>query len=154
MNQQKYNIFLKEIFKYIINNKKNKKYLKEYSKVINFIFNNKNEFNNNEENINDIQITNYDEKNNKNGNKIDLEQLKYKINKLKQQYINETSKKEYDNSNLFKTNREKKKKNKNLKIKSDRSSNFGMNSDDNFTNYGNIFTPNGKRINKFEQTSP
>ena len=154
LNQQKYNIFLKEIFKYIINNKKNKKYLKEYSKVINFIFNNKNEFNKNEENINDIQITNYDEQNKKNGNKIDLEQLKYKIDKLKQQYINETSKKEYDNSNLFKTNREKKKKNKNLKIKSDKSSNFGMNSDENFTNHGNIYTPNGKRINKFEQTSP
>ena len=154
LNQQKYNIFLKEIFKYIINNKKNKKYLKEYSKVINFIFNNKNEFNNNEENINDIQITNYDEQNKKNGNKIDLEQLKYKIDKLKQQYINETSKKEYYNSNLFKTNREKKKKNKNLKIKSDRSSNLGMNSDENYTNHGNIYTPNGKRINKFEQTSP
>ena len=155
LNQQKYNIFLKEIFKHIINNKKNKQYLKEYSKIISLIVNNKKDFNNNENNINDNQRSNNDryEQNNKNGDKIDLEQLKFKIDKLKQQYINETSKKEYDNR--FKTNREKKKKNKNLKIRSDRTSNFGVNSDENLNNYGNSpFTPNGKRINKIEQTSP
>ena len=29
-------------------------------------------------------------KNNKNGDKVDLEKLKYKIDKLKEQYLNET----------------------------------------------------------------
>ena len=154
LNQQKYNIFLKEIFKYIINNKKNNQYLKEYSKIISLIINSKKEFKNNEDNINDNKKSNNNsyEQNNKNGDRVDLEQLKFKIDKLKQQYINETSKKEYDNQ--FKTSREKNKKNKNVKIRSDRNSNYGMNSDENYNNYNNPFTPNGKKINKFEQTSP
>ena len=160
-NKTKYNIFLKEIFKSIIDNGKNKEYLKDYSKIINLIFSNKRVKNNNEvnnDNQNNENIDSY-EANNKNGNKVDLEKLKYKIEKLKEQYLNETNKKEYDNKFKIRSNNEKNKKNilhhtnqnlKNIKIKSDRGSRIDMNKDKDkkLDNYCNVFTPNRKKINK------
>ena len=112
----------------------------------------------NNDNQNNENIDSY-EANNKNGNKVDLEKLKYKIEKLKEQYLNETNKKEYDNKFKIRSNKEKNKKNilhhtnqnlKNIKIKSDRGSSIDMNKDKDkkLDNYCNVFTPNRKKINK------
>ena len=112
--QQNNKLKLKRIFEYIISNENNKKYLNEYKNFINSILNKNNEDNiDNEDNYNGNDKENND--NYKNDKKIDLEILKNKIDKLKEQYINENTKREYENEVDKYDNKDKKIKNNEIK---------------------------------------
>ena len=151
-NQQKYKILLKDIFKHIIQNENIKENLKDYSNIISLLLKNK-KLSNNKEIINNEnnKIDNFEE-GNEERSKIDLEKLKNKIDKLKEQYLNENNTKE--NKFKIKNNKEKKKKIDtktypsfmNLGEQSNRGTNI-ENKDRNI-NYFNAFTPNGEERNK------
>jgi hypothetical protein len=144
-NSNNSNIKLMAIFKNIINNENNREYVNDYRNTINSLINKKQKIVKNSNDINSNENNNYDhnnedssdENNNdgndtiKNGdNKIDLEALKNKIDKLKIQYLNETT-----SSNYNEIKGEKMNNYNNLKSISDRG------------NY--IYAPNKKKVNKY-----
>ena len=150
-NQQKYKILLEDIFKHIIQNENIKENLKDYSNIISLLLKNKKLSNNKEKINNENNIIDNFEENNKERSKIDLEKLKNKIDKLKEQYLNENNTKE----NKFKIKNKIKKKKINTKTypsfmnlgeQSHRGTNI-ENKDRNI-NYFNAFTPNGEERNK------
>ena len=143
-------IKLKEIFENIITNENNRKYLNEHKNFISSILNNANINEDNEEYEIDGGEVEYKEdlgdKKDKN-NKIDLEILKNKIDKLKQQYINETTTKEYQNKSDFYGNNKNKKSKGTLKQNKYSSSGGSKNiptykKDKNKNTYLNSLSPN------------
>lgn len=147
--QQKYKILLKDIFNQIIQNGNIKENLKEYSNIISLLKNKK--LTNNKEIINNSESNKNDsyEESQKEGKKIDLEKLKNKIDKLKEQYLNENNAKE--NKTKVKSNKEKKKAINhqtspdfmNLKEKSYRGTSIELKRDKNISHF-NVFTPSGE----------
>ena len=147
-------IKLKEIFENIITNENNRRYLNEHKNFINSILNNANINEENEEYEIDGGEVEYkedlgDKKDGNKNNKIDLEILKNKIDKLKQQYINETTTKEYQNKSDLYGNKYKNKKSKGT-LKQNKYSSSGGNKnipnykkEKNKNNYLNSLTPNG-----------
>jgi hypothetical protein len=146
-------IKLKEIFENIITNENNRRYLNEHKNFINSILNNANINEENEEYEIDGGEVEYkedlgDKKDGNKNNKIDLEILKNKIDKLKQQYINETTTKEYQNKSDFYGNNKNKKSKGTLKQNKYSSSSGNKNipnykKEKNKNNYLNSLTPNG-----------
>ena len=144
-------IKLKEIFENIITNENNRRYLNEHKNFINSILNNANINEENEEYEIDGGEVEYNEDlgdKKEKDNKIDLEILKNKIDKLKQQYINETTTKEYQNKNDLYGNNNKNKKSKGT-LKQNKYSSSGGNKnmpnykkDKNKNNYLNSLSPN------------
>lgn len=146
-------IKLKEIFENIISNENNRKYLNQHKNFINSILNNDNINEENEEYEIDGEEVEYkeelgDKKEGNKNNKIDLEILKNKIDKLKQQYINETTSKEYQNKSDLYGNNNKNKKSKGT-LKQNKYSSSGGNKnmpnykkDKNKNYYLNSLTPN------------
>ncbi len=137
------NILLMDIFDIIINNENNREYLKDYMNKINLMIKKNKKLTNNNNDINSSENNNSDEKYNdnddndndedrKNNNKIDLEALKNKIDKLKIQYLNETT------TNNFNDNEKGKKMNNYNNYKSSVSDRGGK-----------IYTTNDKKVNKY-----
>ena len=137
------NILLMDIFDIIINNENNREYLKDYMNKINLMIKKNKKLTNNNNDINSSENNNSDEKYNddddndndedkKNDNKIDLEALKNKIDKLKIQYLNETT------TNNFNDNEKGKKMNNYNNYKSSVSDRGGK-----------IYTTNDKKVNKY-----
>ena len=83
------NTLLKDIFKIIINNENNHEYLQDNKDIINLILNKNKKAKSKKyyQNINDFDNSE-DNKKNEDDDKIDLETLKNKIDKLKQKYLN------------------------------------------------------------------
>ena len=144
-------IKLKEIFENIIANENNRKYITEHKNFINSVLNNQLINEENEEYEIDGEEVEYKEdlgdKKDKNS-KIDLEILKNKIDKLKQQYINETTTKEYQNKSDIYGNNNKNKKSKGTLRQNKYSSSGGSKNIPNYkkeknkNNYLNSLSPN------------
>lgn len=160
---------IKKIFENIINKEKNNKFLENDENFIKYLI-----INSYSDNSNNIKYIKKIENNNKpkNENKIDIDQLKNKIDKLKNQYINESINKEY------KINRENIKKKK-FKMKNKLNSNVSNNKsaknihnikknkysdnsnitdifneykNNKYNHFYNAFTPNGNKRNKMIRT--
>ena len=140
---------LTDIFQNLINNENNNESLKDNMNIINLILNKNKSIKTSrkEEIINDDDENNYEDNNdNEDGNnKIDLEALKNKIDKMKHRYIKETGK------------RKKIKTYVSLKKKNKKGKRMYNNSNPNFSNKKaktdkvkdlNIFTPSGEQRNK------
>ncbi len=140
---------LTHIFQNLINNENNNESLKDNMNIINLILNKNKSIKTSrkEEIINDDDENNYEDNNdNEDGNnKIDLEALKNKIDKMKHRYIKETGK------------RKKIKTYVSLKKKNKKGKKMYNNSNPNFSNKKaktdkvkdlNIFTPSGEQRNK------
>ena len=140
---------LTDIFQNLINNENNNESLKDNMNIINLILNKNKSIKTSrkEEIINDDDENNYEDNNdNEDGNnKIDLEALKNKIDKMKHRYIKETGK------------RKKIKTYVSLKKKNKKGKKMYNNSNPNFSNKKaktdkvkdlNIFTPSGEQRNK------
>ena len=153
-NREKSHILLTEIFNNIINNEDNREYVKDYINIINLILykNKKPKNKTDEENINRYDDNISEDRSE--GNKIDLETLKNKIDKLKQQYLNETSTKDYKNkvkiSENNKRNERKRKKMNNKSnphFKNKKNNHKGKK----VNNYLNPFTPSGEQRNRISK---
>jgi hypothetical protein len=144
--KEKIHSLLTDIFKNIINNENNYVYLKDKMNIINLILN-KNRNSNNTKAIPINGGNNYEDNNeNDNESKIDLEALKNKIDKLKNQYINEAGTKDHENKTYGSYGKKIKKGKK-----------MFNNSNPNFSNKKkkidkdkkmNMFTPSGDQRNK------
>ena len=150
-NREKSHILLTEIFNNIINNEDNREYVKDYINIINLIlYKNKKPKNRTD----DEDISEYDDnysEDRSEGNKIDLETLKNKIDKLKQQYLNETSTKDYKNKVKI---REHNKRNERKRKKMNNNSNphfKNKKKSKKVNNYLNPFTPSGEQRNRISK---
>ena len=157
------NTLLKDIFKIIINNENNHEYLQDNKDIINLILNKSKKAKSKKyyQNINDFGNSK-DNKKNEDDDKIDLETLKNKIDKLKQQYLNETTTNDYKNKIKIHDNHKTKEKKgkklynnsnpnfKNMKTRPDRDN---PNKGKKTNNYLNVFTPNGEQRNRITRSN-
>ena len=157
------NTLLKDIFKIIINNENNHEYLQDNKDIINLILNKNKKAKSKKyyQNINDFDNSE-DNKKNEDDDKIDLETLKNKIDKLKQKYLNETTTKDYKNKIKIHDNHKTKEKKgkklynnsnpnfKNVKTRPDRDN---TNKGKKINNYLNVFTPNGEQRNRITRSN-
>ena len=173
--KQKKRMTIKKIFESVLNNERINKYLKNDENFIKFLIKNREKIRINLENKNNKNnIYDNDENNDKKNNKVDIEVLKSKIDKLKNQYLNETVPKEQKNIENFNEINKNKKINENKyqnKINSLSSNNRSAKNihkktknkysnnpsiteiyedykNNKHLNNHNVFTPNSKRRNK------